>query len=78
MNDSPKELKDILEMLPLDWKSELPVAFFYAKNNASKKNSTISVVSIPYNTTQLACYWFYKPLTQMFKNLEDETLDSCS
>jgi hypothetical protein len=72
------DLKDILELFPPNWKSELPVAFFHAKNNSTKKNSVSIENSLPYNTTQLACYWFHKPLSQMYKYLEDETLDSYS
>jgi hypothetical protein len=65
-----KEISTLLNAFPDQWKSELPVPFFHARHNYSRQGSIISEPSKNYNTKQLACYWFYKPISLMHKTLD--------
>ncbi len=68
-NESSDQVIDIFELFPQEWKVELPASFYAARGNPSKNGSVVTESSKPYNTTQLACFWFYKPITQMSKSL---------
>ena len=63
-----KEISLLFEAFPPEWKVELPVAFYGARGNPTRHGVVTVVKSKAYNTEQLACFWFYKPITQMHKS----------
>lgn len=65
-----QEISTLLNAFPDKWKAELPVPYFHAKHNYSKLGNIITEPSRKYNAKQIACFWFYKPISLMCKTLD--------
>ena len=61
--------KIFLESLPEESKAGIPLPVFHA----SPLGTSIIIVdkSRPHHTDQLACFWFYKPISKMYKAFEE-------
>ena len=68
--EDKQEISQLLNSFPDSWKAELPVPFFHARHNHSKQGSISTEPGKKYNSKQIACYWFYKPISLMCKSLD--------
>jgi len=59
---------DYFDALPHGVKKQLPRPLFYLKEISGRP--LLVDKSKGHNTDQLACFWFYKPVSQMFKDFE--------
>lgn len=59
---------EYFDSLPRTIKQNLPRPLFYLQEMTGRP--MLVDKSKGHNTDQLACFWFYKPVSQMFKDFE--------
>jgi len=57
------------QSLPADIREQLPVALGHVKQIGAGFIRVDS--SAYYHTDKMACYWFYKPVSQMYKTFDE-------
>ena len=60
---------DFFNSLPAALKQDLPLPLFHLKEITGRP--ILVDKSRLYHTDQLACFWFYKPISQMFKTFDE-------